>query len=48
MDLWVTLCLVGVLGSIATFLAYFISTGLNFDDSHRVDKVPPNDFDQNM
>ena len=46
MQLWITLGLVCVLGAIAMFLVYFISTALNLDDSHRIDKLPPNNFDQ--
>ncbi|MEK3890202.1 hypothetical protein [Bacillus sp. FSL K6-3431] len=39
MDLWITIGLVFVLGSIAVFLCYFISGALNFDDAKRVDKA---------
>ena len=45
MDLWVTLSLLGVLGSIAVFLCYFISGALDFDDAKRVDKARAGDFD---
>ncbi|MBS4209233.1 hypothetical protein [Bacillus sp. FJAT-50079] len=45
MDLWVTLCLLAVLGSIALFLCYFISGALDFDDAKRVDKARLGDFD---
>ncbi len=48
MQLWIiTLGFVCVLGAIAIFLVYFISTALDFDDAHRIDKVPQNDFDKN-
>lgn len=46
MDLWVTICLVGVLGSIAVFLCYFISGALDFDDAKRVDKARAGNFEE--
>lgn len=46
MDLMATLGLVGVLAAIAGFLVYFISLAMNFDDAKRIDKVPPNDFNE--
>ncbi|MBS4197487.1 hypothetical protein [Lederbergia citri] len=45
MDLWVTLCLFGVLASVAFFLIYFITAGMDMDSIKRVDKAPPNNFD---
>lgn len=46
MDLMATLGLIGVLAAIAGFLVYFISLAMNFDDAKRIDKVPPNDFNE--
>ncbi|MBD8007288.1 hypothetical protein [Bacillus norwichensis] len=43
MQLWVTLGLAGVLAAIAGFLVYFIHSVLNYDDSHTIDSLPPDE-----
>ncbi|MCJ8009030.1 hypothetical protein ACFFF5_09760 [Lederbergia wuyishanensis] len=45
MELWVTVCLIGVLAAVAFFLIYFIIAGMDMDSIKRVDKVPPKTFD---
>jgi hypothetical protein len=40
MELWITLCFMGVLGVFAGFFVYFISSGLDLDDSHTIDPSP--------
>lgn len=45
MQLWVTLCLTGVLAAIAGFLVYFIRTALDLDDARTIDPLPPDKKD---
>ncbi|MFC5466934.1 hypothetical protein [Lederbergia graminis] len=46
MDLIVTIGLIGVIGAVAAFLSYYLSSALNFEDAKRIDEVPKNDNTQ--
>ncbi|MCR2822124.1 hypothetical protein [Lederbergia panacisoli] len=47
MQLWTFMGIMAILGVIAYFLMYFISSAMDSSDSEQIDEVPQNTFNQN-
>ncbi|MCJ8009031.1 hypothetical protein ACFFF5_09755 [Lederbergia wuyishanensis] len=46
MQTWILIGIMVILGTIASFLMYYINSAMNYDDAERIDEVPQNTFNQ--